>query len=456
MAGRPSNRSNGPTSTVSAGAPRQNEYFVPRDGIDREVITSDICRYLGNDALVRPGTYERADGTVIQGYYITAYRNLTSAMIQDLKADSARWEAERRAATRPSGNGGNGGNGGGGGGGGGTKLSNRASGLSLRSGSNSPVGSWEHRGQDYSSWKNSQRGETQYDAQYGGSSMDIDYASPPAPAAPPVYAGQQYAGPPPANYPPATYPPPVHPPPPPAQYQPQPGYAYPPNPPPPAQYSPPPQTSGDRHPGIHPPPVSGSYGQDPGAYVYGSNYQAVGGYPAPGPNRIPPPVLHGSAPPPRTYTAPPPAGTPGYGTEPDYAYPPPVGVPVNQSYPIDPAYGRGAYNTAATNPPEASSDLLGAPAGPTQRPAYAAPPDPPYDAHQNPPLQPSTTPTSAAPAPLPAGSAPPAPRRDPLRDSEPRDLRDPRDPRGPRRQEPERERERDWDRDPDRNRHLRR
>jgi len=37
---------------------RQNEYFVPRDGIDREVITSDICRYLGNDALVRPGTYE--------------------------------------------------------------------------------------------------------------------------------------------------------------------------------------------------------------------------------------------------------------------------------------------------------------------------------------------------------------------------------------------------------------
>lgn len=36
---------------------RQNEYFVPRDGIDREVITADICRYLGNDALVRPGNY---------------------------------------------------------------------------------------------------------------------------------------------------------------------------------------------------------------------------------------------------------------------------------------------------------------------------------------------------------------------------------------------------------------
>jgi len=46
-----------PASQIPASA-RQNEYFVPRDGIDREVITSDICRYLGNDALVRPGTYE--------------------------------------------------------------------------------------------------------------------------------------------------------------------------------------------------------------------------------------------------------------------------------------------------------------------------------------------------------------------------------------------------------------
>ncbi|KAL1888071.1 hypothetical protein Sste5346_009808 [Sporothrix stenoceras] len=69
--------------------PRQNEYFVPRDGIDREVITADICRYLGNDALVRPGTHTN-------GYFITAYRNLTSAMIADLKTDSARWDAERR------------------------------------------------------------------------------------------------------------------------------------------------------------------------------------------------------------------------------------------------------------------------------------------------------------------------------------------------------------------------
>lgn len=85
--------------TQATGAPpnRQNEYFVPRDGIDREVITADIARYLGNDALVRPGTYEnKKDGRVMQGYFITAYRNLTSAMIADLKADSARWQQERR------------------------------------------------------------------------------------------------------------------------------------------------------------------------------------------------------------------------------------------------------------------------------------------------------------------------------------------------------------------------
>lgn len=42
----------------AAAQARTNEYFVPKDGIDREVITADICRYLGNDALVRPGNYE--------------------------------------------------------------------------------------------------------------------------------------------------------------------------------------------------------------------------------------------------------------------------------------------------------------------------------------------------------------------------------------------------------------
>ncbi|KAJ4417194.1 hypothetical protein N0V82_006316 [Gnomoniopsis sp. IMI 355080] len=90
-------------SQSTSNAPRQNVYFVPRDGIDREVITADICRYLGNDALVRPGTYQDpSTGQLMQGYHITAYRNLTSAMIQSLKEDSARWDTERRSRTAGS------------------------------------------------------------------------------------------------------------------------------------------------------------------------------------------------------------------------------------------------------------------------------------------------------------------------------------------------------------------
>jgi hypothetical protein len=36
---------------------RQSQFFINGDGIEREVITTDICRYLGNDALFRPGIY---------------------------------------------------------------------------------------------------------------------------------------------------------------------------------------------------------------------------------------------------------------------------------------------------------------------------------------------------------------------------------------------------------------
>ena len=35
---------------------KYNDYFVPGPGIDREVIQHEICRYLGNDATVRPFT----------------------------------------------------------------------------------------------------------------------------------------------------------------------------------------------------------------------------------------------------------------------------------------------------------------------------------------------------------------------------------------------------------------
>lgn len=86
-----------PAKTNENFIPRSNEYFLPDDGIDRVVITADICRYLGNDASVRPGNYQNPQTLQVQaGYFINAYRNLTTSMVADLKADSERWDAERR------------------------------------------------------------------------------------------------------------------------------------------------------------------------------------------------------------------------------------------------------------------------------------------------------------------------------------------------------------------------
>jgi hypothetical protein len=48
--------SSGPKSYSASG--RQSTFFINGEGIDREVITTDICRYLGNDALVKPGVYQ--------------------------------------------------------------------------------------------------------------------------------------------------------------------------------------------------------------------------------------------------------------------------------------------------------------------------------------------------------------------------------------------------------------
>ncbi|KAH7400166.1 hypothetical protein BKA64DRAFT_476298 [Cadophora sp. MPI-SDFR-AT-0126] len=73
-----------------------NGYFLPGDGISREVISAEITRYLGNDALVQPGTSkDPSTGLKVHGYFITASRNLNSAMIGDLKAETLRWEAEQ-------------------------------------------------------------------------------------------------------------------------------------------------------------------------------------------------------------------------------------------------------------------------------------------------------------------------------------------------------------------------
>ncbi|KAK2748923.1 hypothetical protein FQN57_007206 [Myotisia sp. PD_48] len=74
--------------------PGHNEYFIREQGISREIIQRDICRYLGNDALVRNVVREG-----VPGYFIRAYRNLTTEMIIDLQKASADFEARRAAHT---------------------------------------------------------------------------------------------------------------------------------------------------------------------------------------------------------------------------------------------------------------------------------------------------------------------------------------------------------------------
>ena len=58
---------------------RMGTYFVPGAGIDREVITTDICRYLGPDALVKPGVYK-----VLQRPPAGLNQDLTTARTQSV------------------------------------------------------------------------------------------------------------------------------------------------------------------------------------------------------------------------------------------------------------------------------------------------------------------------------------------------------------------------------------
>ncbi|KAK0942859.1 hypothetical protein LTR29_005599 [Friedmanniomyces endolithicus] len=59
-------------------APRGlREWFQAKDGIDRDVISANIQRYLGPDATVRPG-YGTGNNEGVEGYWIKAYRTLTN------------------------------------------------------------------------------------------------------------------------------------------------------------------------------------------------------------------------------------------------------------------------------------------------------------------------------------------------------------------------------------------
>ncbi|KAF2418489.1 hypothetical protein EJ08DRAFT_703076 [Tothia fuscella] len=73
--------------SILASAPNYR-WFIPAEGIRRDVIEAHIELYLGPDALVKPGNNQ--DG--VAGYWIAAYRTLTPSMIEDLRSDSANFE----------------------------------------------------------------------------------------------------------------------------------------------------------------------------------------------------------------------------------------------------------------------------------------------------------------------------------------------------------------------------
>ncbi|THV78819.1 hypothetical protein D6D27_09098 [Aureobasidium pullulans] len=88
-----------PPSTADISGSLLRNWFVPKDGINRQVISANIQRYLGNDATVRPGQ-DRVDGSEVQGYWIKAYRSLTTEMINDLQKASTIWDEEQRTGRR--------------------------------------------------------------------------------------------------------------------------------------------------------------------------------------------------------------------------------------------------------------------------------------------------------------------------------------------------------------------
>ncbi|KAI9769234.1 MAG: hypothetical protein M1840_004363 [Geoglossum simile] len=75
----------------------RTDFFINGFGISRQVLLSNLPLYLGPDAICRSYSHQGRDG-----YLISAPRQLTDAQLADLRAMSARWEAdiaERRGDT---------------------------------------------------------------------------------------------------------------------------------------------------------------------------------------------------------------------------------------------------------------------------------------------------------------------------------------------------------------------
>ncbi|KAF2116697.1 hypothetical protein BDV96DRAFT_645109 [Lophiotrema nucula] len=86
--------SNGRRTETDPESTQMLRYFLSGDGIERAVITADLQRYLGPDAMITQGQAV-VEQQATPGYWIDSYRSLTPAMIDNLKLDSQRWAQER-------------------------------------------------------------------------------------------------------------------------------------------------------------------------------------------------------------------------------------------------------------------------------------------------------------------------------------------------------------------------
>jgi len=71
-------------------------YFVPGYGISRHVLQSNIGRFLGPNAFVRPYTHLGRDG-----FLVTAPNALTKSQIDDIVAMSRKWEEQAASKFSP-------------------------------------------------------------------------------------------------------------------------------------------------------------------------------------------------------------------------------------------------------------------------------------------------------------------------------------------------------------------
>ncbi|KAL8804254.1 MAG: hypothetical protein Q9200_005903 [Gallowayella weberi] len=80
-----------PSFTPAPKGAALNEFFVDGEGIHREVMQRELCKFLGPDALSRPGSYNGQ-----KGFIVTAVRPFTSKMIETLQSLSQDYEREKR------------------------------------------------------------------------------------------------------------------------------------------------------------------------------------------------------------------------------------------------------------------------------------------------------------------------------------------------------------------------